>query len=174
MLKDEYNCCFQWFFFIISNSQYIWYLRSSVQFSCSVLSDPLRRHGPQHTRPPCPSPTPGIYPNSCPLSWWCHPVISSSAVFSSCFQSFPASESFQRSQLFTSNGQIIGVSASTSVLPMDIQNWLPLGCTSWIDLQSKWLSRIFSSTTVQMHQFFSSQLSLWSNSHIHTWLLEKP
>ena len=148
---------------------------SSVQFSCSVVSDSFRPHGLQHTRSPCPSPTPEVYTNSCPLSWWCHPNISSSVVpFSSCPQSFPASGSFPMSQLFSSGGQSIGVSASTSVLPMNTQDWFPLGCTSWISLQSKGLSRVFSNTTVQKHQFIGTQLSLQSNSHIHTWLLEKP
>ena len=136
-------------------------LFSSVQFSCSVVSDSLRPHGPQHPRPPCPSPTPRGYSNSCPSSWWCHPTISSSVVpFSSCPQSFPASGSFQMSQLFASGGQNIGVSASTSVLPMNTQDWSPLGWTGWISLQSKGLSRGFSNTTVQKHQFFSAQLSL--------------
>ena len=148
---------------------------SSVQFSCSVMFNSLRPHEPQHTRPPCPSPTPRVYPNSCPLSPWCHPTISSSIVpFSSCLQSFPASGSFQMSQLFESGGQSIGVSASTSVLPMNTQDWCPLGWTGWISLQSKGLSRVFSNTTVQKHQFFSAQLSSQSNSHIYTWLLEKP
>ena len=148
---------------------------SSVQFSCSVMFDSLRPHEPQHTRPPCPSPTPRVYPNSCPLSPWCHPTISSSIVpFSSCLQSFPASGSFQMSQLFESGGQSIGVSASTSVLPMNTQDRSPLGWTGWISLQSKGLSRVFSNTTVQKHQFFSAQLSSQSNSHIYTWLLEKP
>ena len=125
-------------------------------------------------QPPCPSPTPGVYPNSCPLSRWCHPTISSSVVpFSSCLQSFPASGSFQMSQLFTSGGQSVGVSASASVLPMNIQDWFPLGWTGWISLQSKGLSRVFSNTTVQKHQFFSVQLSLMSNSHIHTWHWKK-
>ena len=129
--------------------------------SCSVVSDSLWPHGLQHTRPPCPSPTPGVYPNSYPLSWWCHPTISSSVVpFFSRLQSFPASGSFQMSQLFTSGGQSIGVSASTSVLPMNTQDWSPLGCTGWISLQSKGLSRVFSNTTVQKHQFFGTQLSL--------------
>ena len=133
----------------------------SVQFSCSIVSDSLWPHGLQHARPPCPSPTPIDYPNSCPLSRWCHPTISSSVIpFSSCPQSFPASESFQMSQLFSSGGQNIGVSASVSVLPMHIQDWFPLGCTGWIPLQSKGLSRVFSNTTVQKHQFFSAQLSL--------------
>ena len=133
----------------------------SVQFSRSVVSDSLRPHEPQHARPPCPSSTPGVYPNSCPLSWWCHPAISSSViVFSSCPQSFPASGSFQMSQLFASGGQSIGVSASTSVLPMNTQDWSPLGWTGWISLQSKGLSRVFSNTTVQKHQFFGAQLSL--------------
>ena len=134
---------------------------SSVQFSHSVVSDSLQPHESQHASPPCPSSTPRAYPNSCPLSWWCHPTISSSVVpFSSCPQSFLASGSFQRSQLFTSGGQSIGVSASTSVLPMNIQDWFPLGCSGWISLQSKGLSRVFSNTTVQKHQFFSAQLSL--------------
>ena len=140
-----------------------WLVRISVQFSCSVVSDSLRPHGLQHTRPPCPSPTPGVYPNSCPLSWWCHPTISSSVIpFSSCLQSFPASGSFQMSQLFTSGGQSIRVSASTSVLPMNIQDWSPLGWTDRISLQSKGLSRVFPNTIVQKHQFFGAQLSLQS------------
>ena len=135
--------------------------RPSVQFTHSVLSDSLRPHGLQHTRPPCPSTTPRVYPNSCPLSWWCHPTILSSVVlFSSCSQSFPASGSFQMSQLFASGGHRTGVSASTSVLPMNIQDWSPLGWSGWISLQSKGLSRVFSNTTVQKHQFFCAQLSL--------------
>ena len=146
-----------------------------LQFSRSVMSDSLRPHGPQHARPPCPSPTPGVHPNPCPLSRWCHPTISSSVIpFSSCLQSFPTSGPFQMSQLFASGGQIIGVSASASVLPMNTQDWSHLGWTGWISLQSKGLSRVFSNTTVQKHQFFGSQLSTWSNSHIHTWPLEKP
>ena len=150
-------------------------MASPVQFSCSVVSDSLRPHGLQHTRPPCPSPTPGIYSNSCPLSWWWDPTISSSVIsFSSCVQSFPASGSFPMSQFFTSCGQTIGASALASVLPMNIQGWFPLGLTGLIPLQSKGLSRVFSNTTVQKHQFFNAQLSLWSNCHIHTWLLEKP
>ena len=136
-------------------------LSSSVQFSCSVVSDSLRPHESQHARPPCQSPTPRIYPNSCPLSQWCHLTISSSVVpFSSCLQSFPTSGSFQMSQLFASGSQNIGVSASTSVLPMDTQDWFPLGWTSWISLQSMGLSRVFSNTTVWKHQFFGAQLSL--------------
>ena len=132
----------------------------SVQFSHSVMSDSLWLHEPQHTRPPCPSPTPRVHPNPCPLSLWCHPTISSSLIpFSSCPQSFPASGSFQMSQLFTSGEQSFGVSASTSVLPMNTQDW-SLGWTGWISLQSKGLSRVFSNTTVQKHQFFSIQLSL--------------
>ena len=124
-----------------------------------------------HTRPPCPSPTLGAYSNSCPSRQWCHPTISSSVVpFSSCLQSFPALGSFQMSQFFTSGGQTTGVSASTLVLPMNIQDWSPLGWTGWISLQSKGLSRVFSNTTVQKHQFLSTQLSLQSNSHIHKWL----
>ena len=133
---------------------------SSVQFSRSVMSDSLPPHGLQHARPSCPSPTPGAYPNSCPLSHWCHPTISSSvAPFSSCPQSFPASGSIQMSQPFASGGQSIGVSASTSVLPMNIQDWSPLGWTGWISLQSKGHSRVFSNTTVQKHQFFGTQPS---------------
>ena len=147
----------------------------SVQFSRSVVSDSLRPHEPQHARPPCPSPTPRVHSNSCTLSRWCHPAISSSVVpFSSCPQSFPASEYFPMSQLFASGGKTIWVSASISVLPMNTQGWRPLGWTSWISLQSKGLSKVFSNTTVQKHQFFGTQLSSQSNSHIHTWLLEKP
>ena len=146
---------------------------SSVQFSCSVVSDSLRPHELQHARPPCPSPTPRVHSNSHPLSWWCHPAISSSVV-PFCPQSLPASESFPMSQLFAWDGQSIGVSASASVLPMNTQAWSPLGWNGWISLQSKGLSRVFSNTTVQNHQFFSVQLSLSSNSHIYTWPLEKP
>ena len=132
----------------------------SVQFSHSVMSDSLKPHGLQHARPPCPSPTPRICSNSCPLSRSCHPTISSSVVpFSSPLQSFPASGSFKMNQLFASSGQSIGVSPSTSVLPMNIQDWFPLGLTGWISLQSKGLSRGFSNTTVQKHQFFGIQLS---------------
>ena len=150
-------------------------LLSLVQFSCSVVSDSLWPRESQHTRPPCPSPTPGVYPNSRPSSQWCHPAISSSVVpIYSCPQSLPASGSFPISQLFTSGGQTIGVSASASVLPMNTHGWSPLGWTGWISFQSKGLSRVFSNTTVQKHQFFGSQLSSQSNSHIHTWPLEKP
>ena len=148
---------------------------SSVQFSCSVMSDSLRPHGLQHARPPCPSPTPGVYSSSRPLSWWCHPAISSSVIpFSSCLQCFPTSGSFPMSHLFTSGGQSMGVSASTSVLPINIQDWSPVGWTGWISLQSKGLSRVLSNTTVQKHQFFGAQPSSQSKSHIHTWPLEKP
>ena len=147
----------------------------SVQFSHSVLSDSLWPHELRHARPPCPSPTPGVYSNSCPSSQWCHPTISSCVIpFSSHLQSPPASGSFQMSQFFASGSQSIGVSASASVLPMDIHNWFPLGLTGWISLQSKGLSRVFSNTTVQKHQFFDAQPSLRPNSHIHIWLLEKP
>ena len=122
------------------------------------MYDYLWPHVLQHARPPCPSPTPGVHPNPCPLSWWCYPTISSSVVsFSSRLQSFPASGSFQMSQLFASGGQSIGVSASTSVLPMNTQDWSPLGWTGWISLQSKGLSRVFSNTIVQKHQFFGTQ-----------------
>ena len=128
-----------------------------VQFSCLVMCDSLRPHGLQHARLPCPSPTPRACSNSCPLSQWCHPTSSSSVVpFSSCLQSFPASGSFPKSQCFTSADQSIGISASASVLPMNIQDWFPLGFTGWISLQSKGLSRVFSDTTVQKHQFFSA------------------
>ena len=138
----------------------------SVQFSRSVVSNSLRPRESQQTRPPCPSAAPRVHPNPCPLSWWCHPTISSSVIpFSSCLQSFPASGSFLMSQFFTSGGQSIGASASASVLPMYMQDWSPLGLTGWISLQSKGLSRICSNITVQKHQFFSAQLSLWSNSH---------
>ena len=131
-----------------------------VQFSHSVVSDSLRPHGLQHSRPPCPSPTPGVYSNSYLLSQWFHPAISFSVIpFSSCLQSFPAAGSFQISQFFTSGGQSIGVSASASVLRVNIQDWLPLGWIDWISLQFKGLSRVFSNTTVQKHQFFSPQLS---------------
>ena len=147
----------------------------SVQFSCSVVSDSLRSHESQHVRPPCPSPTPGVHSNSCPLSWWCHPAISSSAVpFSSCPQSFPASGSFPVSQLIAWGGQSTGISALASFLPKNAQDRFPLEWTGWISLQSKGLSRVFSNITVQKHQFFVTKLSSQSNSHIHTWPLEKP
>ena len=146
-----------------------------VQFSHSVVSDSLWPHGLQHARPPCPSQTTWVYSNSCPLSWWCHLTISSSVVpFSSCPQSFPASGSFPVSQFFASGGQRIGVSASASVLPMNIQDWFPLGWTGWISLQSKGLSRVFSSTTVQKPQFFGAQPSLWSNAQVCIQPLGKP
>ena len=148
---------------------------SSVQFSRSVVYDSLWPHEEQHARPPCPSPTPRVHTNLCPLSPWFHSTISSSVVpFSSCLQSFPASGFFQVSQFFASGGQIIGASDSASALPMYIQNWLPLGLTVLISLQSKGLSRVFSNTTVKKHQFFGAQPSSQSNSHIHTWPLEKP
>ena len=148
---------------------------SSVQFSRSIMSDSLRPHGLQHARLPWPSPTPEVYSNSCPLSRWCHPTISSSVVlFSSGLQSFPTSGSFQMSHFFASGGQSIGVSASASVLLMNTQDWSPLGWTGWISLQTKGLSRVFYNTTVQKHLFLGVWLYLWSNSHIPTWLLEKP
>ena len=147
----------------------------SVLFSLSVVSDSLQPHESQHARPPCPSPTPRAYTNSCPSNQWCHPAISSSVIpVSSCSQSLPASGSFPVSQFFASGGQSIGVLASASVLPMNTQDLSPSGWTGWISLQSKGLSRVFSNTTVQKHQFFSTQLSSWSNSHIYMWLLEKP
>ena len=130
------------------------------------MSDSFQPHGPQHARPLCPSPTPRVYTNSCPLSQWCHPTISSSVVpFSYCLQSFPASGSFPMSQLFISSGQSIGVSASTWVLPMNTQDWSPLGWTGWISLKSKGLSRVFSNTTVQKHQFFSTVFFIVQLSH---------
>ena len=135
-------------------------ISSALLFSHSVLTDSFRLHGLQHARPRCPSPTPRVYSDSCPLSRWCHPIISFSVVPFSCPQSFPASGSFPVSQFFTSGGQSIGVSSSTSVLPMNIQDWFPFGWTGWISLQSKGLSRVFSSTTVEQHQFFGAQLSL--------------
>ena len=146
---------------------------SSIQFSHSVMSDSLQPHESQHARPLCPSPTPRVYPNSCPSSQWCHPAISSSVIlFSSYPQSLPASGSFTMSQLFTSGGKSIGVIASASVLPMNTQDWSPLGWTGWIFLQSKGLSRVFSNTIVQKHQFYGARLSSQSNSHIHTWPLD--
>ena len=152
----------------------MFFFLASIQFSCSVVSDYLWPHGLQHARLPSPSPTLGVYSNSCPLSQWCYPTISSSVIpLSSCPQSFPASGSFQMSQFFALGGQSIGVSASASVFPMKIEDWFPLGWTGWISLQSKGLSRDFSNTMVQKHQSFSAQLSSLSNSHIHTWLLEK-
>ena len=149
-----------------SDQEIIWQetnanILTSVQFSHSVEFDSLRLHEQQQARPPCPSPTPGVHPNPCPLCQRCYPTILSSVVpFCSFPQSFPASGSFQMSQLSASGGQSIGVSASTSVLPMNTQGWSPLGWTGWISLQSKGLARIFSNTTVQNHQFFSAQLSL--------------
>ena len=140
--------------------------KSVSQFSCSVVSDSLQPHELQHTRPPCPSPTPRVYPNLCPLSRWCHPTISSCVIpFSSCPQSFTASGSFQMSQFFTSGGQSIGVSASTSVLPMNTQDWFPLAWTGWISLQSKGLSRVFSNSTLQKHKFFSTHFFTVQLSH---------
>ena len=148
------------------------YSRGSVQFSCSVMCDSLRLHEPQHTGPPCPSPSPGVHPNPCPLNWWFHPTISSSVVpFSSCFQSFPSSGSFLMSWIFASGGQTIGASASASVLPMNIQNLFPLGLTGLISLLTpfKRLLQHHSSKA-----FFDTHSSLWSSSHIRTCLLEKP
>ena len=142
----------------------------SVAQSCPTL----RPHELQHARPPCPSPTPRVHSNSCPSSRWCHPAISSSVVPSSCPQSLPASESFPTSQLFAWGGQSTGVSALASFLPRGTQDWSPSEWTGWISLQSKGLSRVFSNTTVQKHQFLGTQLSSQSNSRIHTWPLEKP
>ena len=148
---------------------------SSVQFSHSVVSDSSQPYGLQHTRPPCPSPTPGVHSDSCPSSQWCHPAMSSSVIpFSSCPQSLPASESFPMSQLFAWGGQSTGASALASFLPKKSQGWSPTEWTGWISFQSMGFSRVFSNTTVQKHQFFGAQLSSQSSSHIHTWPLEKP
>ena len=148
-------------------------LSTWLLFSRSVVSNSLQPQGLQHVRLPFPSPSPGVCSKSCPLSWWCHPTISSSVIpFSSWLLSFPASGSFPISRLFASGGQSIG--APASVLPMNIQGWFPLGWIGLISLQSTGLSRVFSNTTVQKHQFCSAQPSLWANSHIHTWPLEKP
>ena len=147
----------------------------SVQFSRSVVSDSLWPHESQHTRPPCPSPTPGVHSDSCPSSQWCHPAISSLVIpFSSCPQSLPASESFPMIQHFTGGGQSTRVSALASFLLKKSQGQSPSEWTGWVALQSKGLSRVFSNTTVQKHQFFGAQPSSQSNSHIHTWPLEKP
>ena len=148
---------------------------SFLSFSCSVMSNSLWSHESQHARPPCPSPTAGVHPDSSPSSQWFHPAISSSVVpFSFCSQSLPASESFQMSQLFTWGGQRTGVSALALFLPKNTQGWSPLEWTGWISLQSKGISGVLSNTTVQKHQFFGTQLSSQSNSHIHTWPPEKP
>ena len=151
------------------------YNKSSVQFSCSVVSDSLRPHESQHARPPCPSPTPTVHWDSRPSSQWCRPAISSSVIpFSSCPQSLPASESFPMRQLFAWGGLSTGVSALASFVPKKSQDWSPLEWTGWISLESKGLSRVFSNTTVQKHQFFGAQLSSQSNYHIPTWPREKP
>ena len=159
---------------VVSQKEEHQYRISLVQFSCSVVSDSLRPHELQHARPPCPSPIPGVHLNSRPSSWWCHPAISSSVVpSSSCPQFLPASESFPMSQLFTWGGQSTRLSVLASFLPKNTQDW-SLEWTGWISLQSKRLSRVYSNTTVQKHQFFGPQLSSQPNSHIHTWPLEKP
>ena len=161
--------------YIVTNNSFscdevwIFILFSSVQFSCSVVSDSLRPRESQHARPPCPSPTPGVHSDSCPSSQWCNPAISSSVIpFSSCPQSLPASETFPMSQLLAWGGQSTGVSDLESFLPKKSQGWSPSEWTGWISLRSKGLSRVFSNTTVQKHQFFGAQLSSQSNSHIHT------
>ena len=149
--------------------------RPSVQFSCSVVSDSLRPHESQYTRPPCPSPTPGVYSDSHPWSQWCHPAISSCVLQPSPPAPNPSQhQSFPMSQLFTWGSQSTGVSALASFLPKNTQGWSPLEWTGWISLQSKELSRVFSNITAQKHQFFSTQPSSQYNSHIHIWLLEKP
>ena len=168
-IREPQSC---WRNIPITNS--ICYVIHSVHFSHSVMSSSLQPHGLQHTRPPCPSPTPEACSNSCPSSQWCHPTISSFVVlFSSCLHSFPATLSFLMSLFFTTVGQSIDASGSDSVLPMNIQDWFPLALTGWIFLQSKGLSRVLSNTTVQNHQFFITHHSLRCNCHIHTWQLEK-
>ena len=169
--------CFLELFFMILNIHILmlFFTVLSVQFSRSVVSDSPWPHESQQARPPCPSPTPRVHSDSRSSSQWCHPAISSSVVpFSYCPQSLPASESFPVSQLFTWGGQSTGVSALASLLPKNIQDWSSSEWTGWISLQSKGLSRVFSNTTVQTHQFFGAQLSSQSNSHIHTWPQEKP
>ena len=161
---------------MVSNSYCGFYAKHYCCCCCSVaqLCQTLCDAVDQHTRLPCASLSPGVCSNSCPLSWWCHPTIPSSVTpFSSCPQSFPASRSFPLSWIFASGGQNIGASASASVLPMNIQGWFPLESTGPISLQSQGLSRVFSSTTVQKHQMFDTQPSLWSSSHVHTWLLQQ-
>ena len=158
-----------------SNFIFFFTFLTSVQFSRSIVSDSLPPHELQHARPPCPSPTPGVHSDSHPSSQWCHPAISSSVIpFSSFHQSLPASESFPMSQLFAWCGQSTGVSALASFLPKKSQGWSPSEWTAWISLRFKGLSRVFSNTTVQKHQFFGAQPSSQSNSHIHTWPQEKP
>ena len=175
MIVVECELAFFWRFPASKSSGRVQFKCLSVQFSHSVVSDSLWPHGLRHARLLCPSPIPRACSNSCPLSRWCHPPISSFVVpFSSNLHSFPASRPFPMSQFFVSGGQSIGVSVSASVLPMNIQDSFSLGWTGWISLQSKGLSRVFSNTVVQKHQFFSTQLSLWFNSHIHIWLLGKP
>ena len=172
----SYSSCFAGLFFTAEPAgKPTWFVFSSVQFSRSVVSDSLRPHEVQHARPPCPSPTPRVHSDSCPSSQSCHPAISSSVIpFFSCPQSLPATESFPMNQLFAWGGQSTGVSALASVLPKKSQDWSPSEWTGWISLQSKGLSRVFSNTTVQKHQFFSAQPSSQSNSHILTWPQEKP
>ena len=162
--------CFRTYFFYMSVFPARWGSCYSVTKSCLTL----RLHGLVRARFPYPLLSPGIFSDSCPLSWWCHPTVSFSVTPFSCPQSFPASRSFSVNQLFASSGQSIGASASSSILPMNIQGWFPLGFTALIILLSRGLSRVFFNITVQKHQFFYSQPSLCSNSHIHTWLLEKP
>ena len=163
-------CCNHFYLFSVRR----WRI-SSVQFSRQIISDSLQLHEPQHARLPCPSPIPGVHPNSSLSSRWCHPAISSSVIpFTSCPQSFPESESFPMSQLFAWGGQSTGVSALAPFLPKKSQGWSPSEWTGWISLQSKGLSRVFSNTTVQKHHVFDAQLSSQSNSHIHTWPQEKP
>ena len=162
------------YLFLVGSSVFLSKGVQSIQLSRSVVFHSLQPHGLQYTRLPCPSPTPGAASNSHPLSWWCHPTISSSIIpFSSCLQYFPASGSFPMSQSFTSGGQSSGASAQASLLPINIKDWFPLALTGWISLHSKGLSRVFSNTTVQEYQFFGTYLYLWSSSHIHIWLLEK-
>ena len=166
---------FNWHVLILSINLFTSCYFSLMFFSCSVVSNSLQPQGLQHTKLHCPSPSLRACSNSCLLSWWCNPTISFSVIpFSSCFQWFPKAGLFLMSQLFISDGQSIGASTSDSVLPMNIQDWFPLESTGWISLPFKGLSRVFSNTIIQKHQFFGSQSSLSSNSQIHTWLMEKP
>ena len=169
LFDDHSDCCE-----LMSNCSFDMHFSSnSVQFSCSVVSDSLKPQGLQHIRLSCPSPTPGACSNLRPLSWWCHPTNSSTVIpFSPCLQSFPASGSLPMRQFFALGGQ--SITASPLVPPTNIHDWFPLGLTGLTFLPSKELSRVFSNTTVQKCQFFGAQLSLQSNSYIHTWLLEKP
>ena len=173
----QISCSLSWWCYLTISSSVALCFFCSFSSVAQLCLKTLWPHGLQHARLPCSSPTPGACSHSCPWSWWCHPTISSSVIpFSSCLQSFPAWGCFPMTQLFASDGQNTGALASASVLPKNIQDWFPLGWTGWMSFQSKGLSKVFSDTTVQKHQFFCAQLSLQSNIHIHIhiWLLEKP